>query len=35
MNKLKKKRVKNPVTALSVGLEENLHKLGYAADTIW
>jgi site-specific recombinase XerD len=35
VNKLKKKRVKNPVTALSVGLEENLHKLGYAADTIW
>ena len=35
MIKLKKRRVKNPVTALSEGLEEHLQKLGYGPDTIW
>lgn len=35
MIKLKKRRVKNPVTALSEGLEEHLQKLGYSPDTIW
>jgi len=33
--KTKKRRVKNPVTALSTGLEEHLQKIGYGADTIW
>jgi hypothetical protein len=31
----KKKRRKNPVTALSKGLEEDLRQQGYAASTIW
>ena len=31
----KKKRRKNPVTALSKGLEEDLRRQGYAASTIW
>ncbi len=32
---IKKRRVKNPVTALSKGLEEKLLRQGYGADTIW
>lgn len=31
----KKKRRKNPVTALSKGFEEDLRQQGYAASTIW
>ncbi len=31
----KKKRRKNPVTALSKGLEEDLRRQGYAASTLW
>lgn len=31
----KKKRGKNPVTALSSGFEEDLRRQGYAAGTIW
>ena len=31
----KKKRRKNPVTALSKGLEEDLRQQGYVASTIW
>ena len=31
----KKKRRKNPVTALSNGLEEDLRRQGYAASTLW
>jgi len=31
----KKKRRKNPVTALSRGLDEDLRQQGYAASTIW
>lgn len=31
----KKKRRRNPVTALSKGLEEDLRQQGYAASTIW
>ena len=31
----KKRRGKNPVTALSNGLEEDLRRQGYAAGTIW
>lgn len=31
----KKKRRKNPVTALSIGLEEDLRRQGYAASTLW
>ncbi|MBL4559313.1 MAG: hypothetical protein JKP98_26635 [Rhodobacteraceae bacterium] len=31
----KTKRRKNPVTALSKGLEEDLRRQGYAASTIW
>lgn len=31
----KKKRGKNPVTALSSGFEEDLQRQGYAAGTIW
>jgi len=31
----KKKRRKNPATALSNGLEEDLRRQGYAASTIW
>lgn len=31
----KKKRRKNPVTALSKGLEEDLRRQGYTASTIW
>jgi hypothetical protein len=31
----KKKRGKNPVTALSVGFEEGLRRQGYAHGTIW
>lgn len=31
----KKRRGKNPVTALSKGLEEDLRRQGYAASTIW
>ena len=33
--KPKKRRGKNPVTALSKGLEEDLRRQGYAAGTIW
>ena len=35
MTELKKRRGKNPVTALSKGLEEGLRHQGYAAGTIW
>ncbi len=35
MTELKKRRGKNPVTALSKGLEEGLRRQGYAAGTIW
>lgn len=31
----KKRRVKNPVTPLSKGLEEDLQRQGYEANTIW
>lgn len=31
----KKRRVSNPVTALSNGFEEGLRRRGYAASTIW
>jgi hypothetical protein len=31
----KKRRGKNPVTALSVGFEEGLRRQGYAPGTIW
>lgn len=31
----KKKRRKNPVTALSKGLEQDLRRQGYAASTLW
>lgn len=31
----KKKRRRNPVTALSKGLEEDLRRQGYAASTLW
>lgn len=31
----KKKRRKNPVTALSMGFEEDLRRQGYAASTLW
>jgi integrase/recombinase XerD len=31
----KKRRVRNPVTALSNGFEEGLRRRGYAASTIW
>ena len=31
----KKRRGKNPVTALSKGLEEDLRRQGYAPGTIW
>lgn len=31
----KKRRGKNPVTALSIGFEEGLRRQGYAAGTIW
>lgn len=31
----KKRRGKNPVTALSKGLEEDLRRQGYASGTIW
>ncbi len=35
VNERKKKRRKNPVTALSKGLEEDLRRQGYAASTLW
>ena len=35
VNERKKRRRKNPVTALSKGLEEDLRQQGYAASTLW
>ena len=35
MSEAKKRRRKNPVTALSRGLEKDLQRQGYAASTLW